>query len=825
MPDIRMRLGSEVLVVDGAFGTMLERYQVPPEQSPAQLNATAPEMIEDIHRNYRLAGADCVTTNTFGANRVKLAEYGLEDQVELLNRAGVKAARASGAPHVLGDIGPTGLVLGPLGDAAFDHLFEVFAEQASILASEKVDAIIVETMTDIAEARCAVLAARSVCDLPVFATCTFGLSGRMDLSGTDPATAAVVLEAVGAEAVGLNCGLGPEQMLPLVQQMAEATALPLIVQPNAGLPRAEHGQTVFPGTADEMGEYAARFVEAGASLVGSCCGSTPAFTGAIVDLAKELPVRTDREGWSGVTLAGPRGVARIGAGRRFTVIGERINPTGKPALADSLREGSLTVVRAFAVEQQHAGAHALDVNVGAPGVDAVAMLPAAALALAGMSDVPLVLDNTDPAALEAALRVYPGRALVNSVNGSPESMEAILPLAETYGAAVVVLALDDDGIPPTAHGRIEIVQRVRAAAHRHGLTDSDLVVDVLTLTAATDGSAAAETLQAVRTVSDELGLATVLGISNVSHGLPGRPALNATFLAMARAAGLTAAIVNPSDIDVARSVRASDTLLGVDEQATAWIAFTAAEQSAARSGLATPSGTPGSAATPADATPALAGPAEPEPAPAGAAAALGEAVLRGDAEGAPALVDRVIAEGLAPSELIGSVLTPVIQGLGDRFGRGEVFLPQLIVAADAMKAAVGRVKEHLPEAEDSSEGRVVFATVKGDIHSIGKDICVSLLESQGFDVRDLGVDVPQEQIVDAASSADVVCLSALMTTTLPAMERTVRAVKDAGGAPVLVGGAVVTEEWARAVGAGYADDAVGCVGAVRDAIGGREART
>jgi len=808
MPDIRMRLGREVLVLDGAFGTMLERYQIPPEQSPAQLNATAPEIIEDIHRNYRLAGADCITTNTFGANRVKLAEYGLGDQVELLNRAAVSAARSSGAPHLIGDIGPTGLVLDPLGDAEFDYLFEVFAEQASVLAAEQVDAIIIETMTDISEARCAVLAARSVCDLPVFVTCTFGLSGRLDLSGTDPATAAVILEAVGAEAVGLNCGLGPEQMLPLVRQMAAATALPLVVQPNAGLPSVQDGKTVFPGTAAEMGAYAARFVEAGAALVGSCCGSTPAFTGAISDFARTVPLRTDRTGLPGVTLAGPRGMARIGEGLPFVVIGERINPTGRPDLAESLREGSMTVVRSLAVEQQHAGAQALDVNVGSPGVDEVAMLPAAALALAGMSDLPLVLDNTDPAALHAALRVYPGRALVNSVNGSPESMESLLPIAETYGAAVVVLALDDDGIPPTAEGRVAIVERVRESAHKAGLSDDDLVADVLTLTAATDGSSASVTLDAVSAVARDVGLCTVLGVSNVSHGLPGRPALNATFLAMARAAGLTAAIVNPEDLDVARSVKATDVLLGVDEQASAWIAFCSAEEFA--------EGVDGPMEATAESTPAARVDGD-------ASAALGEAVLRGDTEGAPALVDRVVARGVAPGDVIGSVLTPVIQELGDRFGRGEVFLPQLIVAADAMKAAVGRVKEHLPDAEDHSEGSVVFATVKGDIHSIGKDICVSLLESQGFDVLDLGVDVAIDDIVEAASSADVVCLSALMTTTLPAMERAVATLRDMASTPVLVGGAVVTAKWAHAVGAGYADDAPGCVREVRAAILHKEA--
>ncbi|MHB1342525.1 MAG: homocysteine S-methyltransferase family protein, partial [Coriobacteriia bacterium] len=577
MPDIDRRLGRDVLVIDGAMGTMLQRAGVPSEQCNEQLNITAPDIVTDIHHNYVLAGADCVTTNTFGGTRAKLAEYGLADDMVELNRQGVRLARASGAQHVLADMGPTGRVLEPLGPATFDEVYEEFFDQATALAAENPDAILIETMTDIAEARCAVLAARAACDLPVLVSVSFGLSGRMDLSGTDPETAAVVLEAAGASAIGMNCGLGPEQMLPLVERMAGATTLPIIVQPNAGLPRLVDGATVFPGTVTEMGESAARFVDAGASLVGSCCGSTPAFTGAIADLARERPVRDDRVAPEGIVLAGPRGVARIGAGRPLALIGERINPTGKKALAESLREGSMSVVREYAVAQQHQGAHLLDVNVGTPGVDATVVLPEAVKTLVGLADLPLVLDNTDPAALEAALKVYPGRALINSVNGSEESMAAILPLARHYGAAVLVLALDDDGIPSTAGGRLAIVDRVRSRAHELGLTDRDLIVDCLVLTAASDPHAAEATLEAVRVVSHDRGLATVLGVSNVSHGLPGRPALNATYLAMAVANGLNAAIVNPADADVTRTIAAVNVLLGRDALAATWIARVAGD--------------------------------------------------------------------------------------------------------------------------------------------------------------------------------------------------------------------------------------------------------
>jgi 5-methyltetrahydrofolate--homocysteine methyltransferase len=812
MPDILSRLGRDVLVIDGAFGTMLQRAGIPPEQCPEQLNLTAPEIVSGIHHDYVLAGADCVTTNSFGGSRPKLDEYGLGDQVVELNRAAVRVARESGAQHVLADVGPTGLVLEPLGTASFEHVFAAFAEQITALASEEPDAIIIETMTDIAEARCAVLAARSVCELPVFASVTFGLGGVTDISGTDPATAAVILEAAGASAVGMNCGLGPEQMLPYAGAMAAATSLPIIVQPNAGLPRLEDGRTVFPGTADEMGLFAARFVGAGASLVGSCCGSSPTFTGAIVDFAKESPVVEGRAGLPGVVIAGPRRTLRIGAGAPVATIGERINPTGKPELAESLRSGSMSIVRAYAAGQEQAGASALDVNVGAAGVDASSVLCSAVLALSGGSDLPLVLDNTDPAALEPALRVYPGRALINSVNGADDSLDSILPLAARYGAAVVVLALDDEGIPGDAAGRLAIVERIRVRAHAAGLRDSDLLVDTLVMTAATDAAAPRTTVESMSAVR-ESGLATLLGVSNVSHGLPSRPELNAAFIAAAASAGLDAAIVNPSDevvmtaVELANTARAAGSSL--DAHGDVWAAWDSAYAAALERAAG---GESGESAARAEDTRSD-------------AERLAEAVARGDADGAPDLVDALIGSGTAPDRVIGEVLTPAIQRLGDAFGRGETFLPQLMVAAEAMKVAVARVKTYLPDDAGPSEGRVVFATVKGDIHSIGKDICVSLLESQGFDVNDLGVDVHTERVLEAAGDADAVCLSALMTTTLPVMEATVRRLAEEHlGVPVLVGGAVVTGSWAESIGAGYSDDAPGCVNAVREAVATRRQR-
>jgi len=813
------RLGREVLVIDGAMGTMLQRAGVPPEQSPMQLNITAPDLVGQIHRYYAMAGADCATTNSFGGTRHKLALYGHDDQLVELNRAAVRLARSGGSPYVLAGLGSTGLVMEPLGKAGFDEVFDAFAEQAAVLAAERPDAFLIETMMDIAEARAAALAVRSVSDLPVLVTCTFGMNGRMDLSGTDPETAAVILEAVGASAVGLNCGLGPEQMLPLVERMAKATRLPIIVQPNAGLPRLEDGETVFPGTADEMGEYAVRFADAGAALIGSCCGSSPGFTAAIGEYVRGRQVQVPEVGPSAppaVVLAGPRAIARIarphvGAQRApVAIIGERINPTGKKLLADSLRAGTLEVVREYAVEQVSAGVDLLDVNVGAASVRQAEMLPRAVLALSGLVDVPLVIDTTDPVALEEALKTYPGRALVNSLSGEEASLAAVLPLAARYGAAVIVLALDDDGIPPRAADRLAVVERVRTRAHEAGLTDADLVVDCLTLAVATAESGASETLAAVRRVSSELGLATVLGVSNVSHGLPGRSELNAAFVRLAMDAGLTAVIANPLDGSVMGAVSggptgaaehaAVDVLTGADPKAERWIARMAEAESA---------GVPAR-----------------EPRPSGAPTAaerLGASVERGDADAAPGLVDTLIGGGFDPRAIITDVLTPAIQRLGDAYGRGEVFLPQLIAAAEAMKSAVAQARTHLSaNGAAMSPGRVVFGTVKGDIHSIGKDICVSMLQGQGFDVHDLGVDVSTERFTEAAVDADVVCMSALMTTTLDNMQVAVASVRAAIDVPVLVGGAVVTRDFADSIGAGYSADAPGCVLAVMAVIGDRK---
>jgi len=815
MDTFRERLGRDVLVLDGAMGTMLQQAGLLGSGAPEALNIIEPDAIARIHTFYALAGADCATTNTFGANRIKLAHYNNADLAEEINTAAVKLARRSGVPYVLADMGPTGLM------TDFDEVYDVFFQQAQALAVGKPDAFLLETFTDIGELRCAVLACKDAApELPIVASVSFGESGRMELSGTDPEAAAVILEAIGVDAIGLNCGLGPQQLEPLVQQMRAVSMLPIVVQPNAGMPAVDsNGATYFPGKPEDFSTFAQKMLTAGVAGIGSCCGSTPEFTAAIAD---EVFVLQQSQGAEyaqviqvtqaaqmpdfGLRIASPQRALRIGDSAThhtslralLRTIGERINPTGKPALKTELQEGTMTLVRTFAAQQQAAGADILDINVGVAGIDEVATLKAAVLAVAGTFPLPIAIDTTSPEALEAALRAYPGKALVNSVTGEQRSLNAVLPLVARYGAAVVVLALDDEGIPDTAEGRLNIVRKVQIAARKHGIPDTDLLVDSLVMAAAADKDAPRATLETMRLIQDQLGLATVLGVSNVSHGLPNRALLNAAFLTAAAHYGLSAAIINPNEDVMAEAVKTINLTSHPDHSTDPLADFESLLEEALK-----PQHIPKQAAeTNAENMQEL--PLSEQ---------LVHAMVLGDSDGAPGLVDELIQEGMSPANLIESILTPAIQDLGSGFADGTVFLPQLMVAADAMKVAVDQAKTHLPatdpDADTTDSSRpVIFATVKGDIHSIGKDICVSLLESQGVTVHNLGVDVPTQQILDAAAHASAVCLSALMTTTLPAMLESTQALHKAyPNLPVLLGGAVVTREWADSQDAYYEEDA------------------
>ncbi|MCL2679923.1 MAG: homocysteine S-methyltransferase family protein [Coriobacteriia bacterium] len=830
MDTFRERLGREVLVLDGAMGTMLQQAGFLAVGAPETLNLIEPDSIARIHSFYRLAGADCVTTNTFGANRSKLAHYNNADLVEQINTAAVRLARQSGAPYVLADMGPTGLILGasanssdsaeaaePAAVVEFDQVYEIFYQQAAALAAERPDAFLLETFTDIAELRSAVIACRDADPtLPIIASISLGQSGRMELSGTNPQAAAVILEALRVDAIGLNCSLGPEQMLPLVRQLRAATTLPVLVQPNAGMPTlAADGSTYFPAAPTDFSHFARDMHQAGVAAIGSCCGSTPEFTAAIADEVAGLfctfdaeSVQTSNSVPQLVRIASPQRALTMGAALPLRSIGERINPTGKPVLKQQLLAGSMTMVRELAAAQQAAGVDVLDINVGVAGIDEVTTLKAAVCAVAGAFPLPIAIDTTNPAALEAALKAYPGKALVNSVTGEQKSLDAVLPLVARYGAAVVVLALDEQGIPADAAGRLNIVRRVRDAARERGISDSDVLVDSLVMAAAADKDAARITLQTMQLVQRELGLATILGVSNVSHGLPNRAALNAAFLTAAAQQNLSAAIINPNDSSIADTVATINQTRGDSAadsnvaQITPQIDHSLADFTALLEAAFQPQHVPDD--IPPDASEQELPPDQQ----------LVRALVLGDSDAAPRLVDLLLHQGMSVDAVIADILTPTIQDLGARFAEGSVFLPQLMVAAEAMKAAVTCAKTHLPttncaeEFDQNSSMQVVFATVKGDIHSIGKDICVSLLESQGIEVCNLGVDVASSQIVAAAREASAVCLSALMTTTLPAMAESVRALRAAyPQLPIVLGGAVVTQQWADSQDAYYEEDA------------------
>jgi 5-methyltetrahydrofolate--homocysteine methyltransferase len=853
MKPFRERLGSEMLVLEGAMGTMLQKAGLLGSGAPEALNLIEPDSISRIHSFYRFAGADCAITNTFGANRIKLAHYNNADLTEEINRKAVGIARKAAAPYVLADIGPTGLILESLSStklddssntaATFDEVYDVFFQQAAALASAQPDAFLLETFTDIAEIRCAILACKDADpELPIIALVSFGEAGRMELSGTDPETAAVILEAAGADAIGLNCGLGPEQIEPLARAMRAASKLAIVVQPNAGMPSlSADGSTYFPGKPEDFTSFAQTMMDAGISAIGSCCGSDPEFTAAIAEeISGRECVPSLHTDSFGMRIASPQRSLTIGRGTAganpLRSIGERINPTGKAELKAELQEGKMTLVRSLAAEQQAAGADILDINVGVAGIDEPSALKAAVLAVAGSFPLPIAIDTTNAQALEAALKAYPGKALVNSVTGEQRSLDAVLPLVARYGAAVVVLALDDKGIPDTAQGRLDIIRTIRDHARKQGIPDEDLLVDSLVMAAAADKDAPRITLETLRLLREELGLATLLGISNVSHGLPNRALLNAAFLTAAAAYGLDAAIVNPNDQVIAEAIKTANLDRANTVQAQRAhcprLHDTSLEDACEHTAHSLHLCTSGTVHFPEEALVTfeslLEDALKPQHLPPETSNTsnglitelplkdrLANAIILGDNDGAAPLVDALIKEGLSPSNIIEDILTPAIQSLGAGFAAGEVFLPQLMVAADAMKVAVEQAKTHLAEADHSSSGAdaahsVVFATVKGDIHSIGKDICCSLLTSQGVRVVNLGVDVPTERIVAAvqAEQASAVCLSALMTTTLPAMVESSKALQAAyPDLPVLLGGAVVTEEWAAQQGAHFEKDA------------------
>ena len=763
---------------------MVQAAGLPPGKDPTDWNVENQVAVAGVHRAYAEAGADIVLANTFGANRLKY--HGAYSLDELISSA-ISLAKSSGARVAL-DIGPTGRLLKPAGDLDFGAAYDAFAEMVRLGVAAGADLVFVETMGDTRELKAAVLAAKLNSSLPVYASVALDESGKL-LTGASVECVATLLESLGVDAYGFNCGLGPDKMLPFVERLAKVSTKPIIVKANAGMPKIVDGKTVFTVGPDEFASYAAKLVEAGASIVGGCCGTTPAHIKAVASLCTG--------GLGEAQTQAPQARTVVSSGTTVVelkshgglIVGERINPTGKKLLKEAYLRGDTAYVLREAVKQTDAGAEILDVNCGVPGIDEAATLERTVETVQSVVTCPVQIDTADPVALERALKCVNGKPLVNSVNGKRSSMDAVFPLVRKYGGALVALCLDESGIPDTSDGRIAIARRILDEGAKYGFKKEDFAFDALTLAVSADPKAAIVTIETVRRLTEELGVNTILGVSNVSFGLPNRPALNNAMYTLCVRAGLSAAIANPALIRKSDDEAAFDVLLGRDKNCERWIAANV-ENAASKSVAAAPQ--------------------------AGAAEALGAAIRRGLRDDAAKSAGEMLAGGASPMEVIEKGIVPALEQIGTAFEKGTAFLPQLLMAADAAGDAFAVVRKSLGSSSRGGSGDgarpIVIATVKGDIHDIGKNIVRALLENYGFDVIDLGRDVAPETIVERAraTNAGMVGLSALMTTTVGAMAETIHELKAAGlDAKTFVGGAVVTQEYADSIGADfYAKDAM-----------------
>lgn len=768
------------VILDGGMGTMLQKAGLPLGVMPESWNIAHPDVVCGIHRAYLESGSNVISTNTFGANTLKFSPSELDAVICAAVKNARDAVKESGGKQkkwIALDIGPTGRMLKPLGDLDFEDAVSVFAETVRLGVKYGVDLIFIETMADSYETKAAFLAAKENSNLPVFVSNAYGDDGKL-ITGADPLAMISLLEGMGADAIGVNCSFGPDALSPVVEKYLEFASLPVILKPNAGLPRMEGGETLYDLSIEDFADSVANLVKLGVRAVGGCCGTTPEYISALAKRVSEIdPLPITKKS---ITTASSYTHAVV-FGNSPIIIGERINPTGKPKFREAVKLGNTEYILREGILQEEAGAHILDVNLGIPEIDEAAALTDAVCRLQEITNLPLQIDSADPVAMERALRRYNGKAMINSVNGKAESMAAIFPLVKKYGGLVVALTLDENGIPATAEGRVAIARRILAEAKKYGIEKKNIIFDPLAMAVSADRSAAMETLSAVKTITEKLGCHTSLGISNVSFGLPERDKLNGSYLTMALTNGLSAAIVNPHSEEIRKAYLTYTALSGKDVNFERYIASATDKDEERNEKIID----------------------------------LGTAIIKGLKEPAAELTRALIKER-DPLEIIDEEIIPALDTVGVGFEKKEIYLPGLLMSAEAAGAAFEVIKKALPSGDKAvDKGRIVLATVKGDIHDIGKNIVKLILENYGYDVFDLGKDVPKEKILDAALShkADIVGLSALMTTTLPAMEETVRLLrKKAPLCKIMVGGAVLTEPYAKEIGADfYGKDAMEAV--------------
>ncbi len=780
MKTLRERLGKEWLFCDGGMGTLMQEMGLLGGQLPETWNLTRPESILSINQGYFEAGSDIVNTNTFGANRLKYDN--VEEIVEAAVSICMQARKNANRPdaYVALDIGPTGKLLEPMGDLPFEEAVSIFSQVITTGAKAGADCIVIETMSDSYEAKAAILAAKESCDLPIFVTTIFDEKGKL-LTGGNVASTVAMLEGLGVDALGVNCGLGPKQMMPIVQELTQVASVPIIANPNAGLPHQKNGKTFYDVKPHAFAQMMSEIADMGVQVLGGCCGTTPEFLEYMIDIVKKKPFQPNTPKHRSVISSYAQAVE---IGPKPIVIGERVNPTGKKRFKQALRDNDLDYIMNEALQQEAAGAHVLDVNVGLPEIDEPTMLEQVVSKLQSLVQLPLQIDTSDIEALEKGLRIYNGKPMLNSVNGKAENMEAVFPLAKKYGAVVVGLCLDEDGIPETVEGRVQIAKKIYDTAATYGIDKEDIVIDALAMTVSSDTSSAVVTLETLRRIRDELGGHSILGVSNISFGLPQREIINSNFFTLAMNNGLSCAIINPNNEAMMKSYRSYLALMNLDPQCMGYIEAYANVESTPSSKQASTNMT------------------------------LFESIERGMA-GPASEATKIGLETRNPLDLINEELIPALDKVGKGFEKGTIFLPQLLMSADAAKAAFEVVKAAMAGQPRELHGKIIIATVKGDIHDIGKNIVKVLLENYGFDVIDLGKDVAPETILDVALKENVplVGLSALMTTTVVSMEETIQLLhKEKPDTKIVVGGAVMTQEYADAIHADcYAKDAMATV--------------